>query len=269
MIVSAVLTSSPIVLTDLTDAVSDLIHDVILFMLMGKLGRHLEFEYNYGSGKIEALASLCCDIFLISGVTAVCIFSVNDIIHPQTVTVMTVIVIILKTAETAVDLFFYRKQKKITYAGASAVTESELALCMKTLVLDVTVLAALILSFVFRSFEFGPYISPVLSIAFGIYLICVSTKRFGENLREILDRTADENTQKQILASLTSNYRRYERFNSVNTRISGRKLYADIDIEFEDDTEYTDIKALADELYKEISEQQPCEINIMIRGHSL
>ena len=61
VLVSAILSKTILVFVDLLDSFGNILRTAMVTILSKKLSKDLRFEYNYGVGKIEAIASLICD----------------------------------------------------------------------------------------------------------------------------------------------------------------------------------------------------------------
>ena len=61
VLVSAFLSRTILIFVDLLDSLGNLLRTATITILSKKLSKDLRFEYNYGVGKIEAIASLYCD----------------------------------------------------------------------------------------------------------------------------------------------------------------------------------------------------------------
>ena len=83
VLVSAILSRNLLVYVDLLDSSMYLISLVLIVLLSKKLTKDLRYEYNYGVGKIEAIASLLCDGMGCFGLLITLGFSVRAIIFPE------------------------------------------------------------------------------------------------------------------------------------------------------------------------------------------
>lgn len=68
---------------DLFDSFADMLRTGIIAILSKKLTRDLRFEYNYGVGKIEAIAALLCDGIIFFGLLTTLALSVHEFIFPS------------------------------------------------------------------------------------------------------------------------------------------------------------------------------------------
>ena len=83
VLVSAILSRNLLVYIDLLDSSLYLISLGLIGALSKKLTKDLRYEYNYGVGKIEAIASLLCDGMGFFGLLITLGFSVQAIILPK------------------------------------------------------------------------------------------------------------------------------------------------------------------------------------------
>ena len=83
VLVSAILSRTLLVFVDLFDSFIYLIRVGLIVLLSKKLTKDLRFEYNYGVGKIEAIASLLCDGIAFFGLLITLGLSVYSIFHPE------------------------------------------------------------------------------------------------------------------------------------------------------------------------------------------
>ena len=61
VLVSAILSRATLIYVDLLDSFGTLLRAALVTIFSKKLSKDLRFEYNYGVGKVESIASLLCD----------------------------------------------------------------------------------------------------------------------------------------------------------------------------------------------------------------
>ncbi|MEG2175207.1 MAG: cation transporter, partial [Oscillospiraceae bacterium] len=81
--IAAFVSKSILIWVDLIDSLNVMLRTVFVFILSGKLKKNLSYQYNYGTGKMEAIASLCCDMLLLMNLAIATIVAVNKIMYPQ------------------------------------------------------------------------------------------------------------------------------------------------------------------------------------------
>lgn len=199
VLVSAILSRTILVFVDLLDSFGNLLRTAMVTILSKKLTKDLRYEYNYGVGKIESIASLLCDGLVFFGLFITLCMSVFSIIFPQPPSDFVIAVVGLKIINVSFDTAFYIKQRKIIKTHRSAISETNCAAALAALLFDATTLISLFMMWLLRSNPIGGYISPVISIFVAIYLMFGCIKRVKKSLNELTDKTLPEDQQMKIL----------------------------------------------------------------------
>ena len=264
VLVSALLSRNLLVYIDLLDSSMYLVSLVLIVILSKKLTKDLRYEYNYGVGKIEAVASLLCDGMGFFGLLITLAFSVQAIIIPEQPSDFVIAVVGLKVINVAFDTAFFVKQRKITKIHHSAISKSNYAEALSALLFDSVALVSLFVMWLLRENPIGGYISPVVSIFVAIYLMLGYVKRIRQALIELTDKTLPEEEQLKILNILTRYYNSYSQFHSINSHKSGDVTRIDIHLSFEQDTTFKEILTLKKQMQKELDSQLGnCIVNIV------
>ena len=264
VLVSAILSRNLLVCIDLLDSSMYLVSLVLIVILSKKLTKDLRYEYNYGVGKIEAVASLLCDGMGFFGLLITLAFSVQAIISPEQPSDFVIAVVGLKVINVAFDTAFFVKQRKITKIHHSAISKSNYAEALSSLLFDSIALVSLFVMWLLRENTVGGYISPVVSIFVAIYLMLGYVKRIRQALIELTDKTLPEEEQMKILNILTRYYNSYSQFHSINSHKSGDVTRIDIHLSFEQDTTFKEILTLKKQMQKELDSQLGnCIVNIV------
>ena len=265
VLVSAILSRNLLVYVDLLDSSMYLISLVLIVLLSKKLTKDLRYEYNYGVGKIEAIASLLCDGMGCFGLLITLGFSVQSIIHPEQPSDFVIAVVGLKVINVSFDTAFFVKQRKITKIHSSAISNANYAEALSALLFDSVALVSLFVMWLLRNNPIGGYISPVVSIFVAIYLMSGYVKRIRQALIELTDKTLPEEEQMKILSILTRHYDSYSQVHSVNSHKSGDCIRIDMHLSFERNTSFEEIltlkKQMQDELFRLFGN---CIVNIIV-----
>lgn len=265
VLVSAILSRTVLVFVDLLDSVGNLSRAAFVTILSRKLTKDLRYKYNYGVGKIEAMASLVCDGIVFFGLLATLGLSVYSIIHPEQPSDLVIAVVGLKVVNVAFDVAFYAKQRKILKVHRSAISKTNCAAALAALLFDSVTLVSLLFMWLLRDNTIGGYISPVVSIFIAIYLMFGCIKRTKASLEELTDKTLPEEMQIKILNILLKFYDGYSQVRSINSRKNGDTMQIDLHLSFENSTCYEEIvninKRMQDEFDKEIGH---CTVNIIV-----
>ena len=265
VLVSAILSRNLLVYVDLLDSSMYLISLVLIVLLSKKLTKDLRYEYNYGVGKIEAIASLLCDGMGCFGLLITLGFSVQSIIRPEQPSDFVIAVVGLKVINVSFDTAFFVKQRKITKIHSSAISNANYAEALSALLFDSIALVSLFVMWLLRANPIGGYISPVVSIFVAIYLMSGYVKRIRQALTELTDKTLPEEEQMKILSILTRHYDSYSQVHSVNSHKSGDCIRIDMHLSFERNTSFEEILTLKKQMQDELDSQfGNCIVNIIV-----
>ena len=265
VLVSALLSRNLLIYIDLLDSSMYLISLGLIIFLSRKLTKDLRYEYNYGVGKIEAIASLLCDGMGFFGLLITLGFSVQAIIIPEQPSDLVIAVVGLKIINVGFDTAFFVKQRKITKIHNSAISKSNYAEALSALLFDSVALVSLFAMWLLRATPIGGYIAPVVSIFVAIYLMVGYVKRIRQALTELTDKTLPEEDQMKILNILTRHYDSYSQFYSINSHKSGDVTRIDIHLSFEGDTKVEDVINLQKQMQDELEDQfGNCIVKIIV-----
>ena len=265
VLVSAILSRNLLVYVDLLDSSMYLISLVLIVVLSKKLTKDLRYEYNYGVGKIEAIASLLCDGMGCFGLLITLGFSVQSIIRPEQPSDFVIAVVGLKVINVSFDTAFFVKQRKITKIHSSAISNANYAEALSALLFDSVALVSLFVMWLLRNNPIGGYIAPVVSIFVAIYLMFGYVKRIRQALTELTDKTLPEEEQMKILSILTRHYDSYSQVHSVNSHKSGDCIRIDMHLSFERNTSFEEILTLKKQMQDELDSQfGNCIVNIIV-----
>ena len=261
---SAILSRNLLVYIDLLDSSMYLVSLGLIIFLSKKLTKDLRYEYNYGVGKIEAVASLLCNGIGFFGLLITLGFSVQEIIIPEQPSDFVIAVVGLKGINVAFDTAFFLKQRKITKMHHSSISESNYAEALSALLFDSVALVSLFAMWLLRDNLIGGYISPVVSIFLAICLMFGYVKRIGQALTELTDKTLPEEDQMKILNILTRYYDSYSQFHSINSHKSGDITRIDVHLSFENNTTFGEILTFKKQMQDEFDSQfGNCIVNII------
>lgn len=239
---SAIMTRSLIVLIDFVDSLSNVLKSGFVFFLCRKLCKNLKYEFNYGIGKIEAIASFGINVFIFGGILSTFIFSIKGLINPTQPSSLLFYVVFIKMVNVAGDTAMIIKQKQIQRQKNTAIVESELAGYIKDFAFDTIALLAILVSYLLRNNKISWYFSPIVCIAIGILLAVRCVKRIVESVSELTDKTLSEDVQMKIIKIIGGFRNDYDCFNSVNSHKSGNDIIIDIDVTFSEAATYSQIQ---------------------------
>lgn len=266
-LLSAIFSRALLLYVDLLDSLGYIIRYALLIILSKKLSKNLQFEYNYGIGKIEAISSLLCDGIVLFGMFLTSCISVYSIFFPSKPSDLLIGVAGFKLYDIIWDSAFFVKQRKILKTHPSAIMETNYAAALGALLFDVIAFVSLMAMWLLRNNPIGCYISPIVSIFAVVYLTVGCIKRIKTALNELTDKTLPEEEQMKILNTLTKHYNSYSQFHSISSRKSGEVTMVDIHLSFEENATVEEIANLQKQMQEELNSRLGnCVVNIIVKN---
>ena len=264
-LISAIFANTMLLFVDLMDSFGNLLRATMVTVLSKKLSKDLRFEYNYGVGKIEAIASLFCNGLVLCGLLLTMGLSIHAIVFPEKPSDSIIAVVGLKVINVCFDTTFFVKQRKILKIHRSAISETNHAAALAALLIDSVTLISLLVIWLLRNNPLGLYISPVISIFIAIYLLGGCIKRTKTALEDLTDKTLPEDMQMKILNILVRFYNSYSQVYAINSRKSGEILQIDLYLSFEKNTSAEEIVNLKKQMQEEFDKRiGNCIVNIVM-----
>jgi divalent metal cation (Fe/Co/Zn/Cd) transporter len=266
-LLSAIFSRALLLYVDLLDSLGYIIRYALIIILSKKLSKNLQFEYNYGIGKIEAISSLLCDGIVLFGMFLTSCVSVYSICFPSKPSDLLIGVAGFKLYDIIWDLAFFVKQRKILKDHHSAIIETNYAAALGALLFDVIAFVSLMAMWLLRNNPIGGYISPVVSLFAVVYLTVGCIKRIKTALNELTDKTLPEEQQMKILNTLTKHYNSYSQFHSISSRKSGEVTMVDIHLSFEEGARVEEVAKLQKQMQEDLNSQLGnCIVNIIVKN---
>lgn len=263
--IAASASGSVVVWLEFIENASILIPGIILLVLSGKLSRNLKYVFNYGTGKVEAITALCCEIFDIAGLFCVSFFAIKGLFAPEEDEKYLGLALAVSIAGLLIDLIILRQQKKILSGSHSKMFHTAFVSAQKEFFFDAASIITLVISLIFEGTLWIRYFSPVVCLIIVVPFFTIVMKHLRESVSELVDRTLDEESQLKIIKVLNEFYDSYEEFGEVRSRINGEEKYIDIELTFKADMKYQDVKTAAAKIEERIREELgDCHINVVI-----
>lgn len=265
ILVSAIFSKSILVLVDALDSFGYILRNAMVSLLSKKLSKDLRYEYNYGVGKIEAIASILCDGIVFLGFLITIIFSIEAIINPSQPSELLIGVVGFKVIAVVFDITFFMQQHKIVKMHKSAISDTNYEAVKAALLSDCTTFGSLLVIWLLRNNIIGLYISPVVSIILALYLMVGCVKRTKSAFNELTDKTLPEEQQMKMLNILSRFYNSFSQFHSINSLKSGDLIRIDLHLSFEKNTTFEEIVTLKNLLQDEFNVLfENCIVNIIV-----
>lgn len=264
LLVAALVSQSMLVWMDLIDAVNLLLSTTLVYIFSVKLQKNLSYQYNYGTGKLEAVVSLCCDMLLFVSLVIATVFAVNDFIYPKQPSQLIIWVVLLKLVNVLFDVYVLIEQKKNQMN--SSLYHAELGTNVKALLSDGGLFVILFVTYFLRDARWAWYISPIFTLGLVVLLGYSTGLRTRKVVIELMDMTCDEKTQHSIIKVLVSLYDQYDEFFEVKSRTNGDKLLVDVYLRFLPETTFAQIGQFVNTASKKLRNLNPnIVLNVVIR----
>ena len=265
ILISLILSKSILVFVDMCDSLGYILRFSMVAILSKKLTKDLRFKYNYGVGKVEAISSVSCDGLLFFGFIITIGIAIYSIINPTQTSDLLITAVGAKVFAVTLDIIFFKAQRNLSKKHKSAITVTEYEAAKAALLSDIITLVSLILVYLFRNYQIGLYLSPILSILISLYLMLGCITRIKNALNELTDKTLPEDIQMKILNLLVKFYNEYSQIHSINSRKSGDLTLIDLHLSFKDESKFKEIvnfkKEIEQEFVKVIGN---CSLNIIV-----
>jgi len=263
--ISARTSGSMVMWMEFTEKMSILIPGILIGILSIRLNKNLKFRFNYGTGKVEAITALSCEMFDLCGLGCVVMFAIYRLFHPRHETGAMMLAIIISLAGLIIDVFLFIMQKRLTQKRHSRMLHTAYLSANKELVFDIIAFVSLIMGYLVKDIPGMEYFSPVLCILLAIPFSWIISKNIIDAVRELADLTLDEESQLAILKLLARYYERYDELGEVKSRRTGGMTLIDIELSFDDTSSYIDIKNTSNEIKRQIEEEfGECNVNIIV-----
>lgn len=255
-VIVAIWANSMILYADLLGDLNVFIANVTLWMILRKLRKAVEAQYDYGLGKAENLIGVFGALFVVLSVGFIMYTSVQRLLSPVLLEAEAIRMgaLIMFFAMIAYAYLWWRNLQ-INKTMPSPVTDIQWRVPMSNTLIAGGILVALLATILFRKYRWSVYIDPVLSLAMGLYILYCFFGLIKSSLFDLLDRTLDENYQLLITGELAAFFHEYEYLHGVRSRRTGGKVFIEIFLEFDADRRVGDVQHVIDAMKKSLEEK--------------
>ncbi|MCR5773793.1 MAG: cation transporter [Lachnospiraceae bacterium] len=251
-LLAACASGSMVVWTELIESMSEFFPVLIIGILSYKMRNDLRFKFNYGTGKIEAITALSCEMFEIAGLICVLFFSVRRIIYPSFKDKYMEFALIVSVIGLIIDIFGMMNEKKLLENASSKLIHTAYFGASKEFIFDIMAIISLIVSIVCDDRSWIKYFSPVMSIILVIPFLFILLRHVRESVSELIDHTLDEETQMEILKVMTDHYGKYEKLGEIRSRVNGTLKEIEIELGFDENMSFHEIKEVSELICSDI-----------------
>ncbi|WP_081795561.1 cation transporter [Butyrivibrio sp. MC2021] len=262
---AACASGSAVVWLEFVECASIVLPGAILAVLSGKLNRNLKYVFNYGTGKVEAITALSCEMFDLAGILCLLFFAVRSIIIGKEESGNLRFALIVSIFGLIIDIFILIRQKKILEESHSKMYHTAYVSAQKEFFFDAASIVTLVITIIFENKPWIRFFSPAACILIAVPFSVIVLRHLRESVEELIDRTLDEDSQLKIIKVINEHFDSFEELGAVKSRITGQHKYIDIEMKFKEDMPYSQVREVADKISKRISEEmEHSNVNIVI-----
>ncbi|WP_022779267.1 cation transporter [Butyrivibrio sp. AE3009] len=253
--IAACASGSAVVWLEFVECASIVLPGAILVILTSKLNRNLKYVFNYGTGKVEAITALSCEMFDVAGIMCLMFFSIRSLLGWEAETGNSRFALAVSILGLIIDIFIMLRQKKILEESHSKMYHTAYVSAQKEFAFDAASIITLIITIIFEGTVWIRYFSPVVCIIIAIPLSRLVFGHLRESVEELIDRTLDEKNQLKIIKVINEHFDKFEELGAVKSRITGQEKYIDIEMKFHEDMQYSEVREVAQQISRRISEE--------------
>ncbi|MDC7292714.1 cation transporter [Butyrivibrio sp. DSM 10294] len=253
--IAACASGSAVVWLEFVECASIVLPGAILVILTSKLNRNLKYVFNYGTGKVEAITALSCEMFDVAGIMCLMFFSIRSLLGWEAETGNSRFALAVSILGLIIDIFIMLRQKKILEESHSKMYHTAYVSAQKEFAFDAASIITLIITIIFEGTVWIRYFSPVVCIIIAIPLSRLVFGHLRESVEELIDRTLDEENQLKIIKVINEHFDKFEELGAVKSRITGQEKYIDIEMKFHEDMQYSEVREVAQQISRRISEE--------------
>ena len=200
VLVISILSNSIVLFTDIFDYSYNIISNIIALIILTRIIKGKIVSYDYGSGKLESMASLITSIIVVTGLAVTAGLCIMRFINPERINEgFTLIGFLINFIALLLNIFLWWKVYSIAVTSGSRIMEFQWRMHRTNALTCAGIFLALVLTLVTRDYSFGAYIDPACALIF----ICIAGFGFidliKDNLNDLLDKTLEEDLQMTII----------------------------------------------------------------------
>ena len=253
-IIAVILANSVMLLSDLLKSGSETVATFLSWLAVRKVRQGKTFDYNYGQGKLENISSLAVAGAMLLSWMIVTYGAIERFRHPSKIGSIA-FALFVTGGSALVNFRIWRNNLKLSRIEASPIIESQWRLYRAKTVANICVVTSLILSAMFREYQWSAYIDPVGALLISGFLLQSAYRVITDSVYDLLDRTLDESLQLVILGELAAYFHDYVALHGIRSRRSGSNVYIEIFMEFEGDRRMSEVQAVIDRMKTDLEQK--------------
>lgn len=262
VLVTAIFSHSLIVWVDVLNDFVSVTQSSMVKVFSSKFKGDAKYRYNYGTGKLEAIISIGCDMLSIAGMICIFIAAIYKLFNPDQPSKVIIVVVILKVFNIATDIFFLFYHKKFQ---EGRVAKSISSSTVEKTTFDSISFFALLVTYIFIKENFAMYIAPIVCLFMSVYFTIQNCRNIGRSIEELSDKTLPEDVQLKVVKALTRYFDSYVELVSVNSRLIDEEMHIELGLIFEKNMTYDEITQFHNDISKQLNDEiGECKVNFII-----
>ncbi|MBM4464408.1 MAG: cation diffusion facilitator family transporter [Chloroflexi bacterium] len=246
-VLAVIIGHSTTLLAGLFKMVCETLASFLAWLSLRKVARGETGVYQYGYGKLENLSSLAVAGAMVISFTIVLYGAIDRVRHPAPIGQVWLGLLTTSIA-FALNVWLWLKNYRLARKDPSPIMESQWRLFRTKSINNLSVISALGLSVLLRSYSWSLYIDPLGSLIVAGFLLSSAYDVASASVHDLLDQTLEEALQFIILQELAAYFDEYERFHGVRSRKSGSDVYVEIFLEFDGQQKMAEVQSVIDKM---------------------
>ncbi len=231
---------------------------VISYIVIRRMSKGANYDFNYGTGKLESLSSLLIGALMCVCLLAITANAVFRIFHPSHIQGAGVwLGMALQFVYLIINYRIYRENLVLAKQEGSTLLKSQANLFLSKTLANGFIFASLLTGVIFAHKPWAALIDPLASLIIGMFILSCATGVFSNSVFDLLDRSLEESDQLLILRGLTRHFDMYKELHGIRSRRAGGKAFIEIYLEFEASLKMNEVQATAASIQADIERSIP------------
>lgn len=264
----AVLSDSVLLLGELIDYGRAIATSLIGWSILHAIRTRRVTGYDYGTGKLETLGGLISSSIYLAALILLLVETLERLFDPVELEYAFVgFGVLYLMGGFVVDSWLWWRNRRLAGLNYSPVMEAQWRANRTDALTTLAVILGLGGALVFQSSTVSAYIDAICTLGFTIYSGVEFLSRMGGGLRELLDKTLNEDLQLRIDRCLAENFAGYTEFHGVRTRRAGGRIFIEIGLSFAPDWTVAEALLTVERLKSGIEAEVPgSEVSVVLQS---
>jgi cation diffusion facilitator family transporter len=265
------LANSSVLLADFLKTFIELIAITLSWVAVRKINSGGGKTYQYGLGKLENISSLFVALVMLLSFLIITANAIRNILCPGHIEGVGLWVSIgAQLIYSGINGTLYLKNRRLSREAPSPLMDSQTRLFLTRFIGNVFILLSLGLSMALAAHAWSSYIDPAASLVIAFSILFATLGIFSSSVRDLLDRTLEEERQIMILAELAHHFHDYEELHGIRSRRSGAQVYVEIFLGFDPEKKVGDVQKAIDRIRRDIQGRiQGSEVAIVMTNETV